>query len=202
MRAVATLAAIVLALSVAPAAAHHPGERIDEVMAEREPAFEATDLRRIPALNLMVAGGDTLALSDLENKIVVLSFMPADCAAPCEAQQALLRRVQEGVNVSPMRDQVMFLTVGTAAATGWDKTNWQPVTAGQGAAKAADRFAGVSERDSAAPLVHVIARGGRHAGIFHGADFGHVNLILYISELVNAPPREPGLLDRMFGAFE
>jgi len=28
--------------------AHHPGERLDEVMAEKEPAFEPTDLRSIP----------------------------------------------------------------------------------------------------------------------------------------------------------
>ena len=48
---------------------------------------------------------------------------------------------------------------------------------------------------------HVIDRGGRHAGIFHGAAFRRINLVLYINGRTNAPPPEPGLLDRLFGAF-
>ena len=50
-------------------------------------------------------------------------------------------------------------------------------------------------------MVHVIDRDGRHAGIFHGADFGHVNMILYINGLTNAHPHEPGLMERFLGMF-
>ena len=67
---------------------------------------------------------------------------------------------------------------------------------------AAAAFAALSARVTDAPMVHVIDRGGRHAGIFHGAGFGRINLVLYINGLTNAPPPEPGLLDRLFGAFQ
>lgn len=183
-----------------PAVAHHPGERIDEVMAEREPAFEPTDLRRTPRLRGRDAEGGSLRLDALQDRIVVVSFAPEGCGAPCGAQQALLREVQAGVNVTPMREMVMFLTVGPAAARGWDEANWHPVAAASDAAAA--RFAALSERDTDAPMIHVIDRGGRHAAIFHGADFSRVNLILYINELTNAQPPDPGLLESIFGAFQ
>ncbi|MDP3958482.1 MAG: hypothetical protein Q8Q26_00045 [Pseudorhodobacter sp.] len=41
---------LLLALPALPVAAHHSGERIDALMAGREPAFEPTNLRRTPRL--------------------------------------------------------------------------------------------------------------------------------------------------------
>ncbi len=196
------LLCFVLALSPVPAFAHHPGERIDEVMAAREPAFEPTDLRRTPHLRGTDADGVALRLDAIQDRIVVVSFAPEGCGAPCEAQQALLREVQEGVNVTPMREMVTFLTVGLATE-GWDSTNWHAISIEGGVSEAADDYAALSERDSAAPMIHVIGRGGRHAAIFHGADFSHVNLILYINELTNAaPPPQPGLLESIFEIFQ
>ncbi|MBY6058971.1 cytochrome-c oxidase [Leisingera daeponensis] len=195
---------IALALLFVPAmeaAAHHPGERIDEVMAEREPAFEPTDLRRTPQLALTDASGAAVQMHDMKDKVVVLSFIPRTCGAPCAAQQALLREVQESVNVTPMREMVVFLTAGAATDPGWDGTNWSRVAVENGTVPAAASFAALSERESEAPMVHIIARGGRHAGIFHGVEFGRVNLVLYINELTNAPLPEPGLLDRVLGIF-
>lgn len=187
--------------SAMEASAHHPGERIDEVMAGREPAFEPTDLRRTPQLALTDASGAAVQIHGMKDKIVVLSFYPSACGAPCAAQQALLREVQESVNVTPMREMVVFLTVGAAIGPGWDDTNWSRVTVGNGTVPAAATFAALSDRDGDVPMVHVIARGGRHAGIFHGVEFGRVNLILYINELTNAPLPEPGLLDSVLGIF-
>jgi len=195
------LVLLVLLFPAVPAIAHHPGERIDAVMAEREPAFEPTDLRRTPRLRGRDAEGGALRLDAMRDRIVVVSFVPEGCGAPCAAQQALLREVQAGVNVTPMREMVTFLTVGPAEARGWDDTNWRPV-ADSAAADATARFAALSERDTDTKMIHVIDRSGRHAAIFHGADFSHVNLILYINELTNAPPPDPGLLDRIFGAFQ
>ncbi|MGK8236776.1 cytochrome-c oxidase [Roseovarius sp. MS2] len=194
------LVCLALVVPPVPAMAHHPGERIDEVMAEREPAFEATDLRRTPNLSGTDADGTPLRLDALQDRIVVISFAPDGCGAPCDNQQALLHKVQEGVNVTPMREMVTFLTVGLTTE-GWDSTNWHAISIEGVISEAADDYAALSERDSAAPMIHVIGRGGRHAAIFHGADFSHVNLILYINELTNsAPPSEPGLLDRLFGS--
>jgi len=182
-----------------PAIAHHPGEQIDEVMAEREPAFEPTDLRRTPRLRGSDADGGLLRLDAMQDRIVVVSFAPEGCGALCDTQQTMLRKVQEGVNITPMRDMVLFLTVGSAGADGWDKANWRAIAAAGGAAA---RFAALSDRDADAPMIHVIDRGGRHAGIFHGVTFGPINMVLYINGLTNAPPPEPGLLDRLLGAFQ
>jgi hypothetical protein len=197
------LASMLILAPITEANAHHPGERIDEVMTEREPAFEATDLRRIPRMVLTVANGAPVQLHDMEEKIVVLSFAPEDCGAPCAAQQALLRQVQEGVNITPMRDMVVLLTVDAAPAPDpeWDDINWQAVDAKGGATEASASFAALSARESDAPMIHVIARGGRHAAIFHGTEFGPVNLILYVNELTRMPMPEPGLLDRVLGIF-
>lgn len=199
------LFAMLLMASTAPVAAHHPGDRLDEVMAEKEPAFEPTDPRRLPMLALTGTDGDSLDLTGLSDRIVVLSFVPESCGAPCADQQALLQAVQEAVNVTPMREMVEFVTVGEVAAQdrGWDAGNWRALTPTDNTVtEAAAAFAALSESGADAPLVHIIDRGTRHAGIFHGPDFGRINMVLYINGLTNAPPPEPGLLDRLFGAFQ
>jgi len=105
-----------------------------------------------------------------------------------------------------MRDMVTFVTV---ASTRFDASSWNPDNWIQGApdegetvAELAASFAGLSARSETAPMVHLIDRGNRHAGIFHEADFGRINMVLYINGLTNAPPPpEPGLLERVFGMF-
>jgi hypothetical protein len=182
---------VLLLLSTAlPVAADHPGERLEEVMAEKELAFEPTDILRLPPLAMTEADGASLNLSDLSDRIVVLSLVPESCGAPCADQQALLQAVQEAVNVTPMREMVEFLTVSDAAAHGpeWDAGNWRAITPTDDTVMdAAGAFAALSARETDAPMVHVLDRGGRHAGIFHGAGFGRINMILYINGLTNAP---------------
>ncbi|SEO21863.1 protein SCO1/2 [Pseudorhodobacter antarcticus] len=182
---------VLLLLSTAlPVAAHHPGERLEEVMAEKELAFEPTDILRLPPLAMTEADGASLNLSDLSDRIVVLSLVPESCGAPCADQQALLQAVQEAVNVTPMREMVEFLTVSDASAHGpeWDAGNWRAITPTDDTVMdAAGAFAALSARETDAPMVHVFDQGGRHAGIFHGAGFGRINMILYINGLTNAP---------------
>lgn len=55
-------------------------------------------------------------------------------------------------------------------------------------AESARRFTALSDRSPSSPLVHVIDRGSRHAGLFHGTGFQKINLVLYINGLTNAPP--------------
>lgn len=193
-----------LVVAAAPVAAHHPGDRLDEVMAEKEPAFEATDARRLPRLAITEADGAILDLSEMSDRIVVLSFVPEGCGAPCVGQQALLQEVQAAVNVTPMREMVVFLTVGGAEAPGpvWHEANWRSAMPENGiVAEAATTFAALSARGADAPMAHVIDRGGRHAGIFRGPDFARINMVLYINGLINAPPPDPGLLERLLGVF-
>lgn len=204
VRFVPLLIAALLA-GAAPARANHPGERLDEVMAEKEPAFEATGLWRLPDTRLATATGSPLDLGDPEDRIVILSFLPEGCGAPCADQQAALREVQKSLNVTPMREMVLFVTVGAKAPSdpGWDSANWQGAVAGAGpVADATGAFAALSDRADGAPMAHIVDRGGRHAGIFHGTGFGKINMVLYINGLTNAHPAKRGWLDRILGAFE
>ena len=148
---------VTLLLVAQPAFANHPGERLDEVMTEKEPAFEAADRPTMPDLDVAVQNGDPLRLGDLHDQIVVISF------APIEAP--------------------------------WDDANWRLAvpSAGATAVAAADRFAALSSRDGTFPMVHVIDHNGRHAAIFHGAEFQKTNLTLYVNALTNnahAPKRQ------------
>ena len=123
------LVTLLLLAGAAPAAAHHPGDRLDEVMAEKEPAFEPTDSRRMPALSFAGSDGASLDMSGLADRIVVLSFLPEGCGTPCADQQALLQEVRDAVNVTPMRELVQFMTVSGDAALDPDGEagNWRSV---------------------------------------------------------------------------
>jgi len=199
--------ALVLVLAAGPALANHPGARLDEVMAGKEPAFEAADLRRPPTPDLRTADGAALSLRDLTDRIVVLSFVPENCGTPCADQQAALARVQAAVNITPMRERIVFLTLrpnGQPSEGAWEPANWRPIVPDGDATVAAiaSTFAALSARDDGAPMVHVIDRGTRHAGIFHGAGFDRVNMVLYINGLTNAPRPKPGLFARLLAVFE
>lgn len=201
----------VFLLIVHPAFANHPGERIDEVMTEQEPAFEVTDRPSTPELGVEEPSGNVLRLGDLHDQIIVLSFVPQNCDSPCAKQQAVLAGVQEQVNVSPMKEMVTFVTVHDADAAveaPWDEANWRQAIPSKGGATAAaaDRFAAFSDRGQELPMAHVIDRNGRHAGIFHGSDFSKTNLTLYINQLINnahapKPPTEKGWWEWLTGWF-
>lgn len=194
-----------------PAFANHPGERIDEVMTEQEPAFEAADRPSTPDLDVKKSGGDVLRLGDLHDQIIVLSFVPRNCDSPCAKQQAILAGVQEQVNVSPMKEMVTFVTVHDADASieaPWDEANWRLVIPSdeETTAAAADRFAALSSRGQELPMAHVIDRNGRQAGIFHGAEFQKTNMTLYINGLTNnvharKPPANNGWWEWLKGMF-
>lgn len=206
------LLSFVLLLTAQPAFANHPGERLDEVMAEKEPSFEVTDLLSVPNdLEVVGQNGELLRLSDFRDQIVVLSFVPQACGGSCAEQQAALAAVQAQVNITPMKEMVVFATIqgsGAAIEAPWDDANWRLATLSSDttAAVAADRFAELSNRDHALPMVHVIDRSGRHAGIFHGAEFERVNLTLYINGIINnahapKPPTEKSWWERLTDWF-
>lgn len=194
-----------------PAFANHPGERIDEVMTEQEPAFEVADRPSTPNLDVEKSGGDVLRLGDLHDQIIVLSFVRRNCDSPCAKQQAVLAGVQEQVNVSPMKEMVTFVTVhdaDTPIEAPWDAANWRLVISSndETTAAAADRFTALSGRGQELPMAHVIDRNGRHAGIFHGAEFQKTNMTLYINGLINnahapKPPTEKRWWEWLTGWF-
>lgn len=195
----AVAAALLLA---SPAVAHHPGERLDEMMTSREPAFEVTDNRSLPHLDLADAAGRGIELDEMTDRIIVLSFSPNGCGEPCHAQQRVIDRVREAVNITPMRDMVIFVNVvepgDGGAAVGENVIAAHP-RAAEVVVNLAAKFTGLSSRDGTEPLVHVIDRGGRHAGLFHGSAFRHADMMLYVNGLTNMRPPEPSLRNKLSG---
>jgi len=189
----------------APALANHPGERLDEVMLKKEPAFEATDQSDIPNVKLLREDGTGFGLEAMEDQIVVLSFVPDSCRVPCSDQQALLAKVQDSLDITPMREMVKFVTVTAKPVVSEGKRGSYWITARPNGEKSvtafASTFALLSTRDRTEPMVHIIDRGWRHAGIFHGAGFSSINMVLYINGLTNAHPHEPSLMQRFLGMF-
>ncbi|WP_299820995.1 cytochrome-c oxidase [uncultured Jannaschia sp.] len=189
-----------------PALANHPGDRLGEAMAAKESSFEHAR-RNPPGLQLRAVDGTEFDLRDLEEKVVVLSFVPAGCGTSCADQQALLARVREAVNDTLMRDLAAFVTVmahGSPTAAGGgdaDRLDLVPREDGAVAELRAD-WARMSDRGAEGPIAYVLGRGAQEAGLFHGSGFARVNMIRYINGLTNAHPPEPGPLDRIRRFFE
>lgn len=179
--------AFIACLAVMPAYADHPGDRLDEAMARKEPAFEAVDRDDLPVLNLLGPDGASLDLDSLSDQVIVLSFVPVDCGAPCADQQALLARVRDGVNASPMLGKVTFLVVSDADDPVPEPLAQNVIVARPQApiGKLVAQYRTLVADAPDAPLIHVIARGNRHAGVFIGSGVRHINLILYINGLTN-----------------
>ena len=95
----------------APVLANHPEDRLDEVMAKKEPAFEISDRRDIPNVKFLRDNETEFGLGTMEDQIVVLSFVPNSCRLSCSDQQLLLAQVQDSISITPMRDMVKFVTV-------------------------------------------------------------------------------------------
>jgi protein SCO1/2 len=194
--------------------AHHPGAALDEVMTEQEPYFQVID-QPAPGFDLVDGTGAPVSLSDFADKVVVLDFVFASCTDLCPLQSELLAEVQEKVNASPMKDMVQFVTVTTDPAAdtpevmaaygeahGLNPVNWTFLTARPADADGVTRDLSAAYDNTFTPVedsqqmhgavVHVIDRGGRLAGRFHGLDVTPMNMVLYVNGLTNAHPGHEG----------
>lgn len=221
--------AFVLVLAPAvPAAAHHPGDDLDRVMGSKEKYFQLID-EAAPAFELMDAGGERIALADFSDKVVVLHFVYASCPDVCPLHAEKLADVQAKINLSPMKNQVQFVTIttdpekdtadvltGYGPAHGLDPANWIFLTTRPGQAEDTTRSlakdfghsftTGEDGYQTHGVVTHVIDRGGRWSANFHGLRFESVNLVLYLNGLINNasapnPQAEPGMWDWLKGLF-
>lgn len=188
-----------------PALADHPGERLNEVTAEKEPGFEAI-FGPGPDLDLVTMDGETLDLEDFVGHILVVNLRPASCTEACDAQHRKLEKTVTSLNASPMREMVGFVTVAEDAADidTPGAENWA-IARPQGRLEDLEaRLAAVSERPSDDPMLHIFDRQGRHVGIFHGTDFEPLNLLMHINGLTNAHPhpKPENILNKALGWFE
>src|SRR3546814_1503173 len=95
MRATSFLALVLPALLALglPAAAHHPGDRLDEVMTGKEEYFQTID-RRAPGFELVDADGKPVALSEFADRIVVMHFINAGCPDVCPLHADRIAEIQ------------------------------------------------------------------------------------------------------------
>jgi protein SCO1/2 len=107
--------ALAAGLVARPAAAHHPGDKLDEVMGSTEKYFQAVD-KQPPAFSLSDADGRPVALSDFKGKVVVLHFIYANCPDVCPLHADRIAEIQEQVNASAMKGQVQFVSITTDPA--------------------------------------------------------------------------------------
>ena len=200
-------AALALVLLAPAARAHHPGDRLDDAMGDKERYFQKID-RPAPAFDLVDADGNRARLSDHADKVVVLHFVYASCPDVCPLHAEKIADVQRAIGITPMKDAVRFVTVTTdpandtpavlksyGAAHGLDAGNWTFLTTGPGQSEDATRklaeafghkFAKADDGYQMHGVVtHVIDRNGRGAANFHGLRFATVNMVLYINGLVN-----------------
>ncbi|MEQ8393703.1 SCO family protein [Thalassobaculum sp.] len=215
---------VLLALG-SPAAAHHPGDKLDEVMTGKEEFFQTID-RPAPAFALVDADGKPMALSDFADRIVVMHFIYAGCPDVCPLHAEKIAEIQQMVNQTPMQDRVQFVTITTDPANdtpevlkdygpahGLDPANWVFLTAGPDQGEDTTRklveayghkFMVTEDGLQVHGVVtHVVEHGGRWAANFHGLKFDPLNLVLYVNGLTNNPqkPAEPTLWEKIRNWF-
>ena len=128
-----------------------------------------------------------------------------------------------------MKDLVQFISITTdpvndtpdvlrdyADRHGFDQSNWVILTKQPDQAEDTTRllardfgleFTMTADSDMMmhGAVTHVLDIGGRFAAKFHGMEFKNVNLILYVSELINNAQhrrRELSWWDRLTGVFQ
>ena len=131
------------------------------------------------------------------------------------------------INQSPMKEVVQFVTITTDPKTdtpdvlktygedhNLNPVNWTFMTAAptqpaDTTRKLAETFGHkfVKSDDgyqTHGVVTHVIDRGGRWAGNFHGLRFDSVNMVLYTNGLINRPPepkKDQGWIGKLRGLF-
>ena len=191
-------------LTVTPAFANHPGENLNQAMADKETAFEPIAAQEVPAVTWVAPDGETESLDAMKGKITVLSFAPDACGSPCDAQQQQLAKTLSAINASAMRDMVVFVTLRDTPDAASAEPNWTSaqLSDAEHLGDTVNDFAAASARTDEAPMVHLLNREGAQVGIFHGAGFAPTNLVLYINGLTHQRPHaKPGIWQGITGWF-
>lgn len=219
-------AVLTVILAIAPAQAHHPGAALDKVMGDKEKFFEKTD-RPAPAFELTNRDGEVVSLSDYADKILVVHFVYTSCPDVCPLHAEKIQEIQTMINESPMKEVVQFVTITTDPETdtpdvlktygrdhNLNPVNWTFMTAAPDQPEDTTRKLALSfghkfvKSDDGyqthGVVTHVIDRGGRWAGNFHGLRFDSVNMVLYTNGLINRPPetkKDQGWIGKLRGLF-
>src|SRR6266508_1737063 len=204
------LRTVALALSltaIVPVASAHSLKELETTLGGREQYFQSID-KDAPGFTLQGAHGRIVSLADLRGKVVVLHFIYTNCPDVCPLHAERIAEIQSMVNMTPMKNQVRFITITTdpkrdsgqvlrdyGAAHGLDPVNWTFLTAAADQPQDSTRklaeaygleFAATADGLQMHGIVtHVIDQEGRLRARFHGLGFKPVNLVVFINALVN-----------------
>ncbi len=188
-------------------ASPHSLKDVEKKLYDQEKYFQAVD-SQAPEFTLQDAGGRAIRLSDFRGKVVVLHFIYTNCPDVCPLHAERIAEIQSMVNMTPMKNQVRFITITTdpkrdsgqvlrdyGAAHGLDPVNWTFLTAAADQPQDSTRklaeaygleFAATADGLQMHGIVtHVIDQEGRLRARFHGLGFKPVNLVVFINALVN-----------------
>jgi protein SCO1/2 len=202
-----TFAAVLTILASAWAALAHSLENLQQDLFKKEQYFQIKD-EPAPDFVLEDADGKPVALRDLSGKVLVLHFVYTRCPDVCPLHAEKIADVQKMINITPMKEQVEFITITTdpendtpevlrsyGPVHGLDPANWMFLTKSRSdpedtTRKLAERFGhGFDKTNDGLQMhgivTHIIDRDGRWRGNFHGLNFGPTNLVLYVNALVN-----------------
>ena len=201
----ALLAIAGFAAAGSPALAHSLKE-LEEELSSRDKYFQPVD-QPAPDFALVDAVGKAVTLADFRDKVIVLNFIYATCGDVCPLHSQLIAQLQLLINVSPMNDQVAFISITTdpahdqgtvlteyGEAQGLDPANWmfltsppdQPEDTTRKVAKTYGlEFTEVDGVQMHGLVTHVIDREGKLRGRFHGLRFEPVSLVTFVNALVN-----------------
>lgn len=200
------LSSALTAMGVPPSLSHSLKE-VEENLNDKEKFFQAED-SAAPDFALQDAAGQPVKLTDFKGKVIVLHFTYTNCPDVCPLHAERIALIQEMVNITPMKDQVQFITITTdpkrdtgtvlrdyGAARGLDPVNWTFLTAAPDQPEDVTRrlakaygleFAVTPDGEQMHGVVtHVIDQDGRLRARFHGLKFAPVNLVIFINALVN-----------------
>ena len=206
LRLALTIAAIGWAGTIAAPATAHSLKEVEDQISAGDKYFQAVD-QPAPEFNLVDAVGREMSLYDLRGKVVVLNFIYANCGDVCPLHSQLIVQLQSMINISPMKDKVVFVSITTdpsrdrgavlteyGEAQGLDPVNWtfltspaeQPEDTTRKVAKAYGlEFTDVDGMQMHGLVTHVIDREGKLRGRFHGLNFELLSLVTFANALAN-----------------
>lgn len=206
----------------------HTLDEVESDLMGKEPYFQPADTDA-PEFDLQDADGRAVKLSDFRDKIIVLNFVYTNCPDSCPLHAEKIAAIQKMVNLTPMKDQVQFISVTTVPTRdngqalrdfgenhGLDPMNWVFLTAKPGQPETITRELaktyGVEFKlmdngeQMHGVLTNVIDQEGRLSGRFHGMEFADLNLVIFANALINIKAEHheqagPGFWDRLRSWF-
>lgn len=200
--------ALLAATVITPPLMAHSLKDLETELLEREAYFEVTEYEA-PGFTLTDPTGKTVSLSDFSGKVAVLYFVYARCKELCPLQNDFIASIQEQLNITPMREQVQFVSVltdtedaqetaeiirGFPRRHGFDTSNWiglyrgslEPLAAVDLAETYGLRFDILEDGDQIHPVVtFLIDQQGVVRARYHGLYFNPANFISHINALMH-----------------